>query len=78
MKPYEFLRFLRFLLFQNETDPMHLRFAKSDRTCAGGICTAIEMHRTMWPVLLESIYDRRLIKPVDGISKLVPPAANKT
>jgi hypothetical protein len=57
---------------------MHPRFAKADRLCAGVILTAIEMHQTMGPGLLESIDDRRSIKLVDGISRLVRPAANKT
>jgi hypothetical protein len=57
---------------------MHPRFARADRFPDGVIDTAIEMHRIIGPGLLESIDKRRLIKLVDGISRLVPPSANNT
>jgi hypothetical protein len=37
----------------------------------------VEVRRFMEPGLLESIYERCLIKLVDGISRLVPTGANK-
>jgi hypothetical protein len=51
------LCFLRFLLFQDETYTMHPNFAKADRLYGEVIGAAIEVHRTMGPASLQSIYE---------------------
>jgi hypothetical protein len=86
---YNFLSFLRFLLFHDEADTMHPLFAKADTLSGEVIGAAIEVHRIMGPGLLESIYERCLLRElelrgipvrnqeVDGISRLVLPGANQ-
>jgi GxxExxY protein len=59
------LCFLRFLLFQDETYSMHTLFAKADRLSAEVIGAAIEVHRIMGPGLLESIYERCLLRELE-------------
>ena len=49
------LCFLRFLLFEDETNNMHPNFAKADGLSGEVIGAAIEVHRIMGPGLLESI-----------------------
>jgi GxxExxY protein len=60
--PSRILCFLRFLLFQDETNNMHPLFAKADRPSGEVIGAAIEVHRIMGPGLLESIYERCLLR----------------
>jgi GxxExxY protein len=64
---------------------MHALFTKADGLTGEVIGAAIEVHRIMGPGLLESIYERCLlrelfnfheIKLVDGISRLILPCAN--
>jgi GxxExxY protein len=59
------LCFLRFLLFQDETYTMHPNFAKADRLSGEVIGAAIEVHRIMGPGLLESIYERCLLRELE-------------
>lgn len=56
---------LRFLLFQNELNSMHELFAKADRLSREIIGAAIEVHRIMGPGLLESIYERCVIRELE-------------
>jgi len=63
--PSRILRFLRFLLFQVETNNMHPLFAKADRLSGEVIGAAIEVHRIMGPGLLESIYERCLLRELE-------------
>jgi hypothetical protein len=72
--PSRILCFLRFLLFQDETNNIHPLFANADRLSGEVIGAAIEVHRIMGPGLLES----NEVKLVDGISRLVLPGANKS
>ena len=67
------LCFLRFLLFQDETDSMHPNFANADRLSGEVIGAAIEVHRIMGPGLLESIYERCLLHKLElrGVPDLV-------
>jgi GxxExxY protein len=62
---YNSLCFLRFLLFQTATDIMHRLFAKADRLSGAVIGAAIEVHRIMGPGLLESIYERCLLRELE-------------
>ena len=55
---------------------MHSLFIRAHRLKGEVIGAATVVHRIMGPGLLESIYERCLIKLVDGISRLVPPDAN--
>ena len=57
---------------------MHPRLARADWLVDGVIDAAIELHRIMGTGLLESIDKGRLTKLAAGISRLVPPGANKT
>ena len=66
--PSRILCFLRFLLFQDETNNMHPVFAKADRLSGEVIGAAIEVHRIMGPGLLESIYERCLLRELDSTS----------
>jgi hypothetical protein len=75
MNPHEFLRFL---LFQDETNPMRPRFARADRLSGEVIEAAAELHRIMGKGLLESVNERQFIKCVEKTSRLVPTCANKT
>ena len=59
------LRCLRFLLFQDETNNMHPLFAQADRLSGEVIGAAIEVHRIMGPGLLESIYERCLLRELE-------------
>ncbi len=59
------LCFLRFLLFQNDIYSMHTLFAKADRLSGEVIGAAIEVHRIMGPGLLESIYERCLLRELE-------------
>src|ERR1022692_4725287 len=59
------LCFLRFLLFQDETYTMHPLFAKADRLSGEVIGAAIEVHRIEGPGLLESIYQRCLLRKLE-------------
>jgi GxxExxY protein len=65
------LRFLRLLLlqrsilFQDETNTMHPLFDKADRLSGEVIGAAIEVHRIMGPGLLESIYERCLMRELE-------------
>jgi PD-(D/E)XK nuclease superfamily len=63
--PSRILCFLRFLLFQDETNNMHPNFAKADRLSGEIIGAAIEVHRIMGPGLLESIYERCLLRELE-------------
>jgi len=63
--PSRILRFLRFLLFQVKTNNMHPLFAKADRLSGEVIGAAIEVHRIMGPGLLESIYERCLLRELE-------------
>ena len=56
---------LRFLLFPDEADNMRPLSAKSDRLSAEVIGAAIEVHRIMGPGLLESIYERCLMRELE-------------
>jgi hypothetical protein len=51
---WRILCFLRFLLFQDETNNMHPLFANADRLSGEVIGAAIEVHRIMGPGLLET------------------------
>lgn len=44
---------------------MHSQFARSDRLSGEVIGAAIEVHRTMGPGLLESIYERCLMRELE-------------
>jgi len=59
------LCFLRFLLFQDSIFVMHPLFAKADRQSGEVIGAAIEVHRVMGPGLLESIYERCLVRELE-------------
>jgi GxxExxY protein len=59
------LCFLCFLLFQDEINAMHPLFAKADRLSGEVIGAAIEVHRIMGPGLLESIYERCLMRELE-------------
>ena len=59
------LCFLRFLLFEDETNNMHPNFAKADGLSGEVIGAAIEVHRIMGPGLLESIYERCLLRELE-------------
>ena len=59
------LCFLRFLLFQDEIYTMHPNFAKADRLSGEVIGAAILVHRIMGPGLLESIYERCLLRELE-------------
>jgi GxxExxY protein len=59
------LRFLCFLLFQDETNTMHPLFTKADKLSGEIIGAAIEVHRIMGPGLLESIYERCLLRELE-------------
>jgi GxxExxY protein len=63
--PSRILCFLRFLLFQDETNNIHPNFAKADRLSGEVIGAAIEVHRIMGPGLLESIYERCLLRELE-------------
>jgi hypothetical protein len=88
--PWRILCFLRFLLFQEETDNRHALFAKADRLAGEVIGAAIEPHWIMGPGLLELSYMKLLNVPlgllfnfhefklVEGISRLVRPSANNS
>jgi hypothetical protein len=66
---------------------MHSLFVRADRFSGVVIGAAIEVHLIMGPGLFESIKLRNVplgllfnfheVKLVDGISRLVPPGANK-
>jgi hypothetical protein len=73
----EFLCFLRFLLFQDEINTMHPLFTRADTLSGHVIDAATLVQRIMGPGLLESIYERCLIKLVDGIPRPVLLGANK-
>ncbi len=60
--PSRILRFLRFFLFQVETNNMPPLFAKADKLSGEVIGAAIEVHRIIGPGLLESIYERCLLR----------------
>jgi GxxExxY protein len=51
---------------------MHARFAEADRLSHEAIGAAIEVHRVLGPGLLESIYERCLLRELElrGISAL--------
>ncbi len=51
--------------FPDETNSMHLLFAKADRLSGEVIDAAIEVHRIMGPGLLESIYERCLLRELE-------------
>ena len=53
------------LYFQDETNNMHPLFAKADRLSGEVIGAAIEVHRIMGPGLLESIYERCLLRELE-------------
>jgi hypothetical protein len=55
MKPYEFLRSLISLSFQEETNPMQPLFARTDRLSGEAIDVAVELRRTIERGLLERI-----------------------
>ena len=59
------LCFLRFLLFQDQDDNMHPLFARADKLSGEVIGAAIEVHRIMGPGLLESIYERCLMRELE-------------
>jgi GxxExxY protein len=63
--PSRILCFLRFLLFQDETNNMHPQFVRADRLSGEVIGAAIEVHRIMGPGLLESIYERCLMRELE-------------
>ncbi len=63
--PSRILRFLGVLLFQDETYMMYPLFAKADRLSGEVIGAAIEVHRIMGPGLLESIYERCLLRKLE-------------
>jgi GxxExxY protein len=48
-----------------EADAMHPLFSKADRLSGEVIGAAIEVHRIMGPGLLESIYERCLMRELD-------------
>jgi hypothetical protein len=50
-----FLRFLRYLLFQNETNPDRPLFVRTDRLSGEVIEADVEVRRIIEPGLLESI-----------------------
>ena len=53
------------LYFQDETNNMHPLFAKADRLSSEVIGAAVEVHRIMGPGLLESIYERCLLRELE-------------
>ena len=76
---WRILCFLRFLLFQDETNNMHPRIAKADRFSGEIIGAAIEEQRIMGPGLLESIYERcclRKLKLHESSRRVLPDANN--
>ncbi len=66
------LRFLRFLLLRYGSGSIDPLFTKADRLSGEVINAAVEVHRIMGPGLLESIYERCLIRELElrGISFL--------
>jgi hypothetical protein len=56
------LRLLRFLLFQTDSVTTRALFAKADGLSREEIGAAIEAHCIMGPGLLESIYERCLLR----------------
>jgi PD-(D/E)XK nuclease superfamily len=52
-------------LFQDEIHTMHALFAKADKLSREVIGAAIEVHRIMGPGLLESIYERCLLRELE-------------
>jgi GxxExxY protein len=59
--------FVSFVSFcsKTETDIMHPLFLKADRLSGEVIGAAIEVHRIMGPGLLESIYERCLLRELE-------------
>ncbi len=58
-------RGISFLLFQDETDTMHSLFVKADRLSGEVIDAATLVHRIIGPGLLESIYERCLMRELE-------------
>ena len=58
---------------------MHPNFAKADRPSGEVIGAAILVHRIMGPGLLESIYERCLLRELElrGVPVLILPGTNK-
>jgi hypothetical protein len=81
------LRFLRFLLFQDETNIIHSLFVRADGLSGEVIGAATLVHRIMGPGLLKSVkllnvplgllFNFHEVKLVDGRSRLVLPGANQ-
>ena len=63
------LRYLRFLLFKDESHTMHPLFTKADRLSGEVIGDATLVHRIMGPGLESSNFHE--VKLVDGISTLM-------
>ena len=55
---------------------MHPLFAKADKLSAEIIGAAIEVHRIMGPGLLESIYERCLLRELELRGILAEPATS--
>jgi GxxExxY protein len=58
---------------------MHPLFAKADRLSGEVTGAGIDVHRIMGPGLLESIYERCLLRELElrGVPVLILPGANK-
>jgi GxxExxY protein len=56
---------------------MHPRFAEADRLSGEAIGAAIEVHRIMGPGLLESIYERCLMRELE-LRGFPPSTSNKS
>jgi GxxExxY protein len=52
-------------MFNDENNPMHPNFEKADRLSGEAIGAAIEVHRIMGPGLLESIYEKCLLRELE-------------
>ncbi len=59
------LRYSTLILLKSETNIMHPLFAKADKLFSEVIGAAIEVHRIMGPGLLESIYERCLLRELE-------------
>ena len=76
--PSRILCFLRFLLFQDETNNMHPLFAKADRLSGEVIGAQPSLsYLKLLNVPLGLLFNFHEVKLVDGISRLVLPGANK-